>query len=63
MVIQTSCGHFYSVIDTFDANLSHVWYGLPVKKVKGVWLHKTSKKGVKIELVRKEATRLIEATP
>ena len=63
MIIETACNRFYSVIETEKHDLAHVWYGLPVKRVKGVWVHKQSKHGVKVELVRKEATRLVEATP
>lgn len=60
MVIRTSCGQHYSVVETNDPALDHVWAGIAVKRVKGVWTHKAK---ARIELVRKAASELVEASP
>jgi hypothetical protein len=62
MIIETSCNHFYSVTETGNGHLAHVWYGVPVKKQKGEWVVTAKgRKTGKIELVRKEASRVVEA--
>lgn len=60
MIIETSDNRFYRVTETGDANLAHVWYGTRVRKDKktGEWV-RTGKWSV--ELVRKAATRVVEA--
>lgn len=58
MVIETSCNHFYRVAEIADAALSHVWSGVEVKRVRGVWV---DKKNARLELVRKAASRIVEA--
>ena len=57
MIIETSCNHFFRVTETNDANLSHVWYGVEVKRVKGEFV---PKKNARTTLVRKAATRIVE---
>ena len=68
MIIKTSDGRFYNVNETGDINLSHVWNGIEVKHVAGHWAvtHNVgpswvAKKNAKICLVRKAATRVVEA--
>lgn len=58
MIIETSANRFYSVRDTNDASLAHVWFGVEVKKVRGDFI---PKKNARQELVRKEASRTVEA--
>lgn len=62
MIIETSCNQFYRVTETGCDALNHVWYGVPVKKQKGEWVVTAKgRKTSKMELVRKEATRVVEA--
>ena len=58
MIIQTSAGQTFRVTETGDANLAHVWYGVAVKKVRGDWVDKANNFP---HLVRKEASRVVEA--
>lgn len=60
MIIETSDNRFYRVTETGKPDLEHVWYGARVKKDKktGEWV-RTGKWS--IELVRKTATRVVEA--
>lgn len=58
MIIETSANQFFRVTETGDVNLSHVWNGVEVKKVKGTFVDKKNSRSV---LVRKEATRVVEA--
>ena len=58
MIIETSDNRFYSVQPAQDPALDHVWLGFQVKRAKGEWVAlKTSRVG----LVRKAATRVVEA--
>ena len=57
MVIQTSANQFFSVQETGDADLAHVWSGVEVKRVKGAFVPKKNARQV---LVRKEASRVVE---
>ena len=58
MIIETSCNRFYRVWETNDADLAHIWFGVPVKRVKGEWIDRGS---VRPSPVRKAATRVVEA--
>ena len=62
MIVETSDSRFFRVTETNDANLTHVWFGHQVKPVKtpfGVkWEIKSTVKDV---LVRKAASRVVEA--
>lgn len=58
MIIETSDNRFYQVRETGDANLAHVWVGHAVKRVKGAWVAKAK---ARTELVRKAASRIVEA--
>jgi hypothetical protein len=58
MIIETSCNRFYQVQELNDANLAHVWTGFQVKRVKGAWVAKAK---ARVELVRKAASRVVEA--
>jgi len=62
MIIETSCNHFYRVTETGCEALDHVWYGVPVKRAKGDWvITAKARRTGKMELVRKAATRVVEA--
>jgi len=56
MIIETSANQLYFVVETGDANLSHVWNGLRAKRVKGGFM---VVKNAKPELVRKAACRVV----
>ena len=58
MVIETSANRLYRVTDTNSADLAHVWYGTEVKRVAGAYV---PKKNARVELIRKAATRIVEA--
>lgn len=66
MIIETSANQFYSVRESVDASLSHVWIGFPVKRVKGGDFVFTAKalrlaeRGA-FDLVRKAGCRIVEA--
>ena len=57
MIIETAANQFYRVTETSDAALAHVYLGVAVKKVRGVWVNKAN---AREELVRKAATRVVE---
>lgn len=59
MIIETSDNRLFSVRDTGDADLQHVWWGVEVKRVGTAYVHKAKARHT---LVRKAATRLIHAT-
>jgi hypothetical protein len=61
MIIETSDNRFYRVWETEQDGLDHVWFGERVRQFKcnpGVWQRANSKAP---ELVRKAATRIVEA--
>ena len=58
MIIETSCNRFYRVEETNMLGLEHVWYGVKVKHAKGEWIDRA---GARRELVRKAASRVVEA--
>lgn len=58
MIIETSDNRFYSVAETGIAGLSHVWYGVEMKRVRGEFVAKAN---ARQELVRKAAARIVEA--
>jgi hypothetical protein len=58
MIIETSDNRFYRVTETGQKDLDHVWFGYPVKHTKHGWTHKAN---ARKELVRKAATRVVEA--
>jgi len=61
MIIETSANRFYEVTETGNPDLAHVWNGIEVKLVsgrKGTW---APKKNARPELVRKAATRIVQA--
>jgi len=57
MIIETTDNRFYRVRETGQDGLDHVWFGLPVKRSKGQWVEKAK---ARTELVRKEASRVVE---
>jgi hypothetical protein len=65
MIIETTANQLYTVAETGNPALAHVWYGIPVKKVRGEYV--PTARGVNLqrrnspELVRKAATRIVEA--
>lgn len=58
-IIETSCNHLYRVTETNDAALTHVWFGVEVKRSGTKFI---DKKKASTELVRKAASRLITTT-
>lgn len=60
-IIETSANLFYQVWETNEPGLAHVWYGLPIKRVRGLWALKTSARREHPEIVRKAACRIVEA--
>lgn len=65
MIIETSDNRFYRVVETGSMELAHVWYGVRVKKVRGQWVFTAEGRRAYMnqrpELVRKAATRVVEA--
>lgn len=58
MIIETSANQFFRVTDHNAPELAHVYCGVAVKKVRGVWVDKANAREV---LVRKATTKVIEA--
>lgn len=58
MIIETSDNRFYSVRETGDTALAHVWVGVAVKRTKAGYVPKAKARN---ELVRKAACRVVEA--
>lgn len=56
MIIETAAGQFFNVSETGDADLSHVWNGIEVKRSKGVWVPKKNARPI---LVRKQGSKVI----
>lgn len=59
MIIETSCNKLYDVSEHSDPMLAHCWYGVEVKRAKGGTFAPKAK--ARITLVRKAATRILEA--
>ena len=57
MIIETSSNHLYRVRETGDANLAHVWFGIPVKRTKAGFVPKAKARET---LIRKEGSRVVE---
>lgn len=58
-VIETSDNRFYSVRETNDPNLVHVWFGIPVRNTARDGYVVKAK--ARVELVRKAASRVVFA--
>ncbi len=56
MIVETSANLLFQVRETNSANLSHVWFGIPVKRVKGGFAPKA---GATERLIRKAGSRVI----
>ena len=56
MIIETSANQFFKVRETGDPALSHGWYGIEVKRVKGEYVPKANAREI---LVRKAFTRIV----
>ena len=56
MIIETSANQFYSVTETGNPDMAHVWYGQRVKRTKVGF---APVKTIRQELVRKAATRIV----
>jgi hypothetical protein len=56
VIIETSSNQLYSVRETGDANLAHVWIGIEVKRSGGTFVPKAKAREM---LVRKAASRII----
>ena len=65
MIIETSDNRLYSVRETEQADLEHVWFGLPVKRQGGNSRRSSPRqKAPRLAhpvLVRKAASRVVEA--
>lgn len=62
MIIETSSNRFYRVTETGIPTLAHCWYGIEVKRTADGWVEKSkATKRSRAELVRKAATRVVEA--
>ena len=57
MIVVTTDNRRFRVREDNDPNLSHVWIGIPVKLVKGVWVPKAH---AKQQLVRKEGSTVLQ---
>lgn len=58
MIIETTDNRIYSVRETDNASLAHLWMGVEVKRSKAGFVPKTR---AREELVRKEGSRTIMA--
>jgi hypothetical protein len=60
-IVETSDNRRYRVWDTNKPDLDHVWFGIRVRVIKGVWTDiRTGNKGFRIEMVRKAASHVVE---
>lgn len=60
MIIETSANQLYTVMESNNPDLAHVYLGQPVKRVKnGFALTADAKKQNKISLVRKLGCKII----
>lgn len=57
MIVQETNGQIYAVKDYADAALSHVWEGIPVKRMSGY--RYAVKKNAKPVMVRKAAATVL----
>ena len=58
MIIETSDNRFFRVVETSAPMPPHVWIGLEMKRLRGQWVAKAN---AKPQLVRKAATKIVEA--
>jgi hypothetical protein len=56
MIVETLANEFYSVTETNDVNLAHVWFGVPVKKTKDGYVPKAKARQI---LVRKQGCKVV----
>ena len=65
MIIETSANKFYTVFETLAPGLDHCWYGYSVKQVGGKFVLTAAgaraQAANRPELVRKAATKIVEA--
>jgi hypothetical protein len=65
MIIETSANQLYTVAETDKPGLEHCWYGYSVKRVRGEYVLTSAALRAQYrnspELVRKAATRIVEA--
>lgn len=66
MIIETSDNRFYSVRETGNPDLAHVWLGIEIKfnKATNSWAKKPNRKGSgnRPQLIRKAASKVIAGT-
>ena len=63
MIIETSANQLYTVTESENPNLAHVYLGQPVKRVKnGFALTSDAKRQNKVSLVRKLGCKVIADT-
>lgn len=58
MIIETTNNRFYRVEETNQEGLDHVWFGFEVKRTRDGFARKVRARRT---LVRKEASRVVEA--
>ena len=58
MIIETSCNRFFKVKPATAPGHEHLWLGIEVKNARGGW---KEKRRAFWQLVRKAATRVVEA--
>ena len=58
MIIETSANQFFRVTEHDDPALAHVYCGVAVKRVRGVWVKKANAREI---LVGKAGSKIIEA--
>lgn len=64
MIIETSDNRFYRVVETSQPGLSHCWYGVSCKRVRGQYVMtaagKRAYRNGRPELVRKAGSRVVQ---
>lgn len=58
MIIETTDNRFFRVTEIENENLDHLWWGVPVKKVRGVWVDRANGRR---QTVRKAGSRVVES--
>lgn len=58
MIIETTDNRYFQVRETDCPELAHVWFGIPVKRAKGVFIPRVKARET---LVRKEGSRIVVA--
>jgi hypothetical protein len=61
MIVETSDNRFYSVRETGNPDLGHLWVGIEVRLTKGKWVKRPNRRGGgnRPQLIRKAASKVI----